>query len=304
MRTDGTQRPFHPLQQVTWVLFPLIVLEYFFLVFPLMQYTLRVIFSSLFFLFSVGVIFYGYDATATDPIDPNLKTHLHHRRSSQKGDDTIYCYLCEVHVHESSKHCRICGKCVERFDHHCRWLNTCIGKKNYHAFLGTVASVTFMTCISFAFNLTYAILGFADGDKFKKDVEEAPFSSDLSHEAVRILLLVASVLLLPLVGLVLQLFFFHLMLLYREQTTFEFIVGEQKRIRQKKKETKNETKNETKRETRRETKRETRREGKEEEDDEGKGEPRRERAKRRNRDEVTEGGSVELTKRDNAEAML
>ena len=51
-----TQRPFHPLQQVTWVLFPLIVLEYFFLVFPLMQYTLRVIFSSVLSLFFAFLI--------------------------------------------------------------------------------------------------------------------------------------------------------------------------------------------------------------------------------------------------------
>ena len=41
---------------------------------------------------------------------------------SNSTDATVFCYVCHVHVDESSIHCRMCNKCVQNFDHHCAWL--------------------------------------------------------------------------------------------------------------------------------------------------------------------------------------
>ena len=41
-----------------------------------------------------------------------------------------------------TKHCSVCNKCVDRFDHHCKWLNHCVGSRNYGWFLACVASAS------------------------------------------------------------------------------------------------------------------------------------------------------------------
>ena len=55
-------------------------------------------------------------------VDPNgvssgcVSTMFTVRSGDKEGEDrpTIYCYLCESSVHDSSKHCRYCDKCVTR----------------------------------------------------------------------------------------------------------------------------------------------------------------------------------------------
>lgn len=56
-----------------------------------------------------------------------------------RGEDNLYCTLCNAEVCDSSKHCRSCNKCVNGFDHHCRWLNNCVGQRNYVTFISLMA---------------------------------------------------------------------------------------------------------------------------------------------------------------------
>ncbi|XP_074644803.1 uncharacterized protein LOC141901460 isoform X2 [Tubulanus polymorphus] len=51
-----------------------------------------------------------------------------------------HCYLCEVDVGPRSKHCSVCNKCIADFDHHCKWLNNCVGGRNYRLFILTLVS--------------------------------------------------------------------------------------------------------------------------------------------------------------------
>ncbi|KAI4888498.1 hypothetical protein NFI96_012959, partial [Prochilodus magdalenae] len=54
-----------------------------------------------------------------------------------------HCYLCEVDVGPKVKHCGACNKCIAGFDHHCKWLNNCVGTRNYWLFFLTVLSAVF-----------------------------------------------------------------------------------------------------------------------------------------------------------------
>ena len=167
-----------------------------------------------FCLSAILAVYYGYVTCSTDPADealspshfdpafkfaPLLCCFSPSKKSSsgvcvinpsndqdaetqEHTDDKIFCYVCDKHVFDHSKHCRYCNKCVQRFDHHCKWLNTCVGEKNYASFLGTVrtlllcvscpahravnfscvqvGSVTLLTSISFVISVVFVVEGF------------------------------------------------------------------------------------------------------------------------------------------------
>ncbi|KAE9603486.1 putative protein S-acyltransferase [Lupinus albus] len=69
------------------------------------------------------------------------------QQQSGESQDNLFCTLCDAEVHKFSKHCRSCDKCVDGFDHHCRWLNNCIGRKNYISFMCLMAvSLVWVSC--------------------------------------------------------------------------------------------------------------------------------------------------------------
>lgn len=201
-RKNGLQRPWDLLQIGTWVLYPLVLAQYFGLLLPLMwtQKPAQIILTFFFCLGSVTAVYSGYLTCAIDPADdavlseeerdmrrilPGCLVYLAFTKPTKNqlpasivndsdGDsqqnknenETIYCYLCEEDVCNHSKHCRYCNKCVQRFDHHCKWLNTCVGEKNYRFFLCVVGSVTLQTTISVGVSLFYLVVAFAYSDTF------------------------------------------------------------------------------------------------------------------------------------------
>ncbi|XP_024956416.1 probable protein S-acyltransferase 22 isoform X2 [Citrus sinensis] len=161
-------------------------------------------------------------------------------------DGMFYCSLCEVEVFKYSKHCRVCDKCVDRFDHHCRWLNNCIGKKNYRQFF------TLMVSALLLFLHIKLLLSFhqATGQNLKNTslilqwvtgifvliscfLERKRYSVDISSKlgssfslvpfviVVAVCTILAMLATLPLA----QLFFFHILLIKKGLTTYDYIIA-------------------------------------------------------------------------------
>lgn len=198
------------------------------------DYSLQVFLTVMFCFFTLCASIAVYLVCSTDPADNALISDPSKRSPVQQSDQTLYCYNCEVQVHNSSKHCRYCDKCVERFDHHCKWLNTCIGRKNYKYFLAIIVSVGFMLTEVLAIAIAVMVESFAYPDMFRHRLNHSEYNYNvhISTKACGGILLGVIVVLLALLAMVLQLAGFHAVLLYKGITTYEFIVQEQKRQRE------------------------------------------------------------------------
>ncbi|KAI5387364.1 probable protein S-acyltransferase 22 [Lathyrus oleraceus] len=139
-------------------------------------------------------------------------------------DGMFYCSLCEVEVFKYSKHCRVCDKCVNHFDHHCRWLNNCIGKKNYRQFFSLMVAAMLLFILQWSTGLLVLVCCFVERKQFSKEISlklgssfsMAPFVIVVS--ACTILAMIAT---LPVV----QLFFFHILLIKKGLSTYDYIVA-------------------------------------------------------------------------------
>ncbi|KAM7256094.1 hypothetical protein ACFE04_011835 [Oxalis oulophora] len=140
------------------------------------------------------------------------------------AEEALYCTLCNSEVRKFSKHCRSCDKCVDGFDHHCRWLNNCVGRKNYMTFI-------FLMAISLVWLATEAGVGIAVlvrcfvnkssmeteiVDRLGNGFSRAPFAT-----VVAVCTAVSILACIPL-G---ELFFFHMILIKKGITTYEFVVA-------------------------------------------------------------------------------
>ena len=150
-----------------------------------------------------------------------------------------FCRRCERDRPERSHHCKYCARCVPRMDHHCPWMASCVGAENYRFFVLTLFWVT-VTCYygvvitrhrmwielraqlssphfgasikRAAVNVLYARM---------QDLDLPTIATDLVSDAVfanRFCFLTAMVLGLPVNFLLI----FHLLLIYRGQTTIEY----------------------------------------------------------------------------------
>lgn len=244
-RKTGFQLPWDLLQILTWFLFPLVVAHYFAFLYFLLWTSLaiHIVLSVLFAVFAAFTAIAVYMTCSIDPADDALciatspnTVHSIQQSEQKDGENQIYCYLCETHVHKSSKHCRSCDKCIVRFDHHCKWLNTCIGKKNYFYFLCIILGVLLLTAESLSISIALMVESFAFPVTFLDRVlDENHFQyylgSDISSTALQTLLVISVVLIASLVGMILQLGGFHVMLMWKGLTTYDFIIHEQKRQR-------------------------------------------------------------------------
>lgn len=236
-RRNGFEQPFDTLQIATWIIFPFILVHYFSFLYFLIWSALaaKIVLTVIFCIAVICTMYFAYMTCSVDPADDVLcRTAV----ANTNEKEQIYCYLCEVNVDSSSKHCRFCNKCVQVFDHHCKWLNTCVGRKNYRYFLGIVCSVFLMTGESFALSLAFMIEAFAIPDRFLGRVLSFNdfqyfLGSSISIVALQILLVISTVILLCIVLLVIQLCGFHIVLLWKGLTTYDFIVNEQKRQRER-----------------------------------------------------------------------
>jgi hypothetical protein len=176
---------------------------------------------------STLTIWAAYRTCSIDPIDEALIGAV-----LPQDEAHLYCYICEKDVHDSSKHCRYCDKCVRRFDHHCKWLNTCIGEKNYRMFLLTACSVGLLASLLLGLVIAMLVEAFAYPDSLlsRLNTQEAVL---LPLLGLQVVFCVCAAVLGGLVAMVYQLIGFHCMLVYYGITTYDFIVNEQKMLRNK-----------------------------------------------------------------------
>ncbi|KAL4466799.1 hypothetical protein ABPG74_010396 [Tetrahymena malaccensis] len=118
-----------------------------------------------------------------------------------------YCETCQIYRPPRSSHCPICDCCFELLDHHCPWLNICIAKRNYSTFFFFILWLNVALVISIVLN---CILIFGQQDIGQSIIQNIP-----SFIAI-IYLFVASL-------FTVNLFLFHIYLVFTNQTTKEHI---------------------------------------------------------------------------------
>ncbi|CAO2828739.1 unnamed protein product [Amaranthus hypochondriacus] len=144
------------------------------------------------------------------------------RHTSEDG--MFYCSLCEVEVFRYSKHCRVCDKCVDRFDHHCRWLNNCIGKRNYRKFFTLMVVALLLLVLQWSTGILVLICSFLEKKRFHAEIVTklgSSFSMAPFIIVVAMCTILAMIATLPLV----QLFFFHILLIKKGLTTYDYIIA-------------------------------------------------------------------------------
>ncbi|ESW29846.1 hypothetical protein PHAVU_002G103600 [Phaseolus vulgaris] len=139
-------------------------------------------------------------------------------------DGMFFCSLCEVEVFKYSKHCRVCDKCVDHFDHHCRWLNNCIGKKNYRQFFALMVAAMLLFILQWLTGILVLICCFVKRKQFSVDISSklgTSFSLVPFVLVVSICTILAMIATLPVV----QLFFFHILLIKKGLSTYDYIIA-------------------------------------------------------------------------------
>ncbi|KAJ6815436.1 putative protein S-acyltransferase 22 [Iris pallida] len=152
--------------------------------------------------------------------------HSREKSSEQQKceDGMFFCTLCEVEVLKYSKHCRVCDKCVDSFDHHCRWLNNCIGKRNYRRFIVLMVSALLMLILQWCIGVLVLILCFLERKRFSVEIG-AKLGSSFSLVPFIIVVVSCTVLAMLATLPLAQLFFFHVLLIKKGISTYDYIVA-------------------------------------------------------------------------------
>eukprot|EP01012_Entosiphon_sulcatum_P057157 TRINITY_DN8088_c0_g1_i1.p1 TRINITY_DN8088_c0_g1~~TRINITY_DN8088_c0_g1_i1.p1 ORF type:complete len:385 (-),score=68.73 TRINITY_DN8088_c0_g1_i1:216-1370(-) len=223
-RRNGFQPPFDPYQLLSWAFF--VALPVLFGVFtaPFMHTSgARVAVSVVYGLLVAVCLVLNYVAASCDPADPGIfevltATDLYFLEPpAEKGP----CERCKAFVLKPSKHCRKCQKCVAGFDHHCNWLNNCVGAANYPSFflfvIATIVSMLFHTALA----LYHFIDSFVVPDWYRARMDLL-YSGKI--EAYRACTAISTVIAGGGVLPVIYLLGFHIMIYFRKQTTYEWIL--------------------------------------------------------------------------------
>ncbi|KAI5075309.1 hypothetical protein GOP47_0009385 [Adiantum capillus-veneris] len=139
-------------------------------------------------------------------------------------EEALFCTLCNVEVRKLSKHCRNCDKCVDGFDHHCRWLNNCVGRKNYITFVVLMATSLLLLVLNWGTGIAVLVRCFVSKSSVERKILErlgSGFSRTPFAIVVALCTLVSLLASIPL-G---ELFFFHLILIKKGITTYEYVMA-------------------------------------------------------------------------------
>ncbi|KAJ8762290.1 hypothetical protein K2173_007447 [Erythroxylum novogranatense] len=138
--------------------------------------------------------------------------------------EALFCRLCNAEVRKFSKHCRSCNKCVDGFDHHCRWLNNCIGRKNYVTFVSLMAVSLIWLIVELSVGIFVLVRCFLYRKGMEHQIAEKLGVGFSRPPFVTIVAICTTLSLLATVPLG-ELFFFHMILIRKGITTYEYVVA-------------------------------------------------------------------------------
>ncbi|KAJ8631239.1 hypothetical protein MRB53_024562 [Persea americana] len=171
------------------------------------------------FFFSIGGLFCAL-FTKEDCHKREEITEL----QAANAEDALFCTLCNAEVRKFSKHCKCCDKCVDGFDHHCRWLNNCVGRKNYMSFISLMAASLIWLAIECGVGIAVLVLCFVDRKATEDRIVERLGNGFSRAPFVTVVVICSAVSLLACVPLG-ELFFFHMILIRKGITTYEYVVA-------------------------------------------------------------------------------
>ncbi|XP_062205566.1 probable protein S-acyltransferase 22 [Phragmites australis] len=152
--------------------------------------------------------------------------HSYDQSSEQHGSEEgmFFCSLCEAEVLQHSKHCRVCDKCVDGFDHHCRWLNNCIGKRNYRRFFILMTSAVLLLIMQWLVGVLVLILCFMRRGEFSGQIV-SKLGSSFSTAAFVVVVVTCTLLAMIATIPLSQLLCFHILLIKKGISTYDYIVA-------------------------------------------------------------------------------
>ncbi|XP_071957865.1 uncharacterized protein [Antedon mediterranea] len=247
-RVNGLSLPLHPLQFVAWFFLIFFNVVYHFIVVPVLPYHWQPaghIIPGVIISFHIVI---HIVCVTLDPADPNVrKKKTQHVKTFDRSEhrhviENCRCYLCEVPVGTKSKHCSVCNKCVSDFDHHCKWLNNCVGERNYRLFIMCLASAL-VTCFIVLCVCLYVGVAYwvnpkllhpdaLDDDSIAMSSTVTPnyhdgfemFGHSVTGTAFFVLICIMVALLILTVCLLGHLLGFHIYLISRKLSTYEYII--------------------------------------------------------------------------------
>ncbi|ESQ51962.1 hypothetical protein EUTSA_v10016452mg [Eutrema salsugineum] len=146
------------------------------------------------------------------------------QEQSCEQEEAMFCSLCNAEVRQFSKHCRSCGKCVDGFDHHCRWLNNCVGQKNYISFVCLMAASFFWLLVEFGVGVAVCVRCFVEQNAMDHLITEKLGLGFSLPPFAAIVLVCTTLSFLAIIPLG-ELFFFHIILIRKGITTYEYVVA-------------------------------------------------------------------------------
>ena len=125
-------------------------------------------------------------------------------------------YFQQIFRPPRTSHCHICNYCIEKFDHHCPWVGSCVGKKNYFWFMIYVFVESLYLSYMFGICLAGVIVMISN---LKNNGSPAVWYA------------IPNIVILGFFGLVAFgfcvfvwiLFFYHIYLIFSNQTTVEYL---------------------------------------------------------------------------------
>ncbi|KAL3913451.1 MAG: hypothetical protein SGILL_006486 [Bacillariaceae sp.] len=218
-RKNGLAPPYTAAQLSTWVFLPILVLEFLFFVSPILPLAASIPCTLLFCLFAFTSTFYAYMAMKVDPKDPRVPSEINGgdvcTAVVDPEEPTKQCWICDIQVGEKSMH----------------WLNTCVGKANYHFFFRCMISIAIMLVIQATIQIAL-ILDIYLGNGNTKQRAEEWFKADATIAVVIVMgiFIFCNLAALSLIG---QLLLFHLKLQRKGLSTYQFIVQDNQRRRER-----------------------------------------------------------------------
>ncbi|CAG9310305.1 unnamed protein product [Blepharisma stoltei] len=223
MKRNGFERPYHVLQILSWILLFCFSGIFYFIMIPQLSGAGVIVTSAFYTVFLISAVVSAYLTTKCDPTDKLVKVQL---EGTPVEPSEFICTLCKCFVTLGSKHCARCCRCVYKFDHHCKWVNNCIGKENYNEFLWLLFSCIMLTlCGMVTGNYIWISLVVNGPTDEAKDWLKLNW---VSKNFLLAGLLVCSLITTAVFFLLSYLMMFHIYLICKGQTTYEFVLEKRK----------------------------------------------------------------------------